>query len=1045
MNSGALVSPRLALLGMQLLSCLCSTLEDHHHYLGHRFEPQHDQTFHDDTSVLEIPGHLMLGALFPIHKQGRPCGEIQKEDGIQPLEALLFTVDQINKDKSLLPNITLGVKAVDSCDNPVYAAEKSLGLIKGFIARESNLTSTLSQFPEAWSKQERPGNENIVGLIGAQTSPVSVQIANLGRLFKIPQVSYLSTSVALCNRQEYPYFFRTVPSDIYQAQAIGDLLKRFNWKYASIVHSDSEYGTKGYQALVDYVSKTKEVCLADPITIYNAHFKDEDYKDAILQLLQRNSMSRVVIVFADRVPAGKLLEAAKTLRVKGRFIWIGSDAWASRESVVEKREEIVEGAIAVQPLRKDLPGYHEYFSQLIEKPNQRNPWFDEYLRHYHNCSNLKDVQGIESCSLVKNRISHPNQLYIHFVRDAVYAFAHALHNLYKDSCKDFLNGEKGRGLCPEFRQRVFRELPEYLKHVDFMDVDNHKFHFYGEHKHDGPPRYSIINFQRRPHSNFYDWHNVGTFHNGEFTEFDESFYETFKSDTSIMKCSRPKCEKSAIMVQKTEDLCCWHCIACNDRQKKVSDYECETCPLGEQSDGINRTDCVLIPETYLDYTNKWAIGAIIFASFGIVLTIVTAYVLWKYWDTPVVKACGRELSLMLLLGTFFSFTTTFSIVAKPSDWNCGLMRFCIGFSYTICYAAVVTKANRVSRIFNANRHPRFTSPFSSLVIAFGLVSVEIMVNIIWLLVEPPTTVHIMSDPHKRILVCRGLNDSFMTGLIYPFFLIMCATLYAFKTRKCPGGFNETRFIFFANTVTSIHWFAYVPLYLVSTDHEIRAVILAFSLSLSGIVQLGCLLCPKLYTVIFKPEKNTRVNVMKQQRSHLSYAVPDTPPNSVAMNTHPSQQMQLQHPSQYPNPSTQLQPQLPPSQYELLVTHSGSRVEPARLVHSASAIVTSNRASNATPESLHSCQFTWSSQNRPRTRSSSVCKGTQTYHPETSGRSVVFSVSMASSNTLNNMREEFHGSLATHDSDSSDLDRFVAEVDYNDQDCDEGSSKSDDDT
>ena len=88
----------------------------------------------------------------------------------------------------------------------------------------------------------------------------------------------------------------------------------------------------------------------------------------------------------------------------------------------------------------------------------------------------------------------------------------------------------------------------------------------------------------------------------------------------------------------------------------------------------------------------------------------------------------------------------------------------------------------------------------------------------------------------------------MAGLVYPFFLIVLATFYAFKTRKCPGGFNETRFIFFANPVTTIHWFAYVPLYLASTDNEIWAVILAFSLSMSGIVQLCCLIMPKLYVV-----------------------------------------------------------------------------------------------------------------------------------------------------------------------------------------------------
>ena len=109
----------------------------------------------------------------------------------------------------------------------------------------------------------------------------------------------------------------------------------------------------------------------------------------------------------------------------------------------------------------------------------------------------------------------------------------------------------------------------------------------------------------------------------------------------------------------------------------------------------------------------------------------------------------------------------------------------------------------------------------------------------------------------------------MTGLFFPFLLIISATLYAFKTRKCPGGFNETRFILFTNCINTIHWLAFVPLYLVSTDHKIRAVILAYSLSLSGIVQLGCLVFPKLYTVLFKVSPNKVSHVSRDQPCHRS--------------------------------------------------------------------------------------------------------------------------------------------------------------------------------
>ena len=45
-----------------------------------------------------------------------------------------------------------------------------------------------------------------------------LQVANLLRLFKIPQVSYASTSVALSDKTRYGLFARTVPPDNYQAR-----------------------------------------------------------------------------------------------------------------------------------------------------------------------------------------------------------------------------------------------------------------------------------------------------------------------------------------------------------------------------------------------------------------------------------------------------------------------------------------------------------------------------------------------------------------------------------------------------------------------------------------------------------------------------------------------------------------------------------------------------------------------------------------------------------------------------------------------------------
>lgn len=118
-----------------------------------------------------------------------------------------------------------------------------------------------------------------------------------------------------------------------------------------------------------------------------------------------------------------------------------------------------------------------------------------------------------------------------------------------------------------------------------------------------------------------------------------------------------------------------------------------------------------------------------------------------------------------------------------------------------------------------------------------------------------------------------------------FFCVPVAcTIYAVKTRKCPEGFKETRHIAFTNYTTMILWLAFVPLYLASTSNAIRVVTLGLSLSISGLVQLGCLFFPKVYIVLIKPEKNTKELVMAQHRSSSYLPTPATP--VVVLNGNP---------------------------------------------------------------------------------------------------------------------------------------------------------------
>lgn len=62
-----------------------------------------------------------------------------------------------------------------------------------------------------------------------------------------------------------------------------------------------------------------------------------------------------------------------------------------------------------------------------------------------------------------------------------------------------------------------------------------------------------------------------------------------------------------------------------------------------------------------------------------------------------------------------------------------LYRFGAGFCFTVVYAALLTKTNRISRIFNAGKHsakrPSFISPRSQLIICSGLVFIQVTTDL----------------------------------------------------------------------------------------------------------------------------------------------------------------------------------------------------------------------------------------------------------------------------------------------------------------------------
>lgn len=116
----------------------------------------------------------------------------------------MYAIDLINKDATLLPTIKLGAILLDSCSSNTHALNQSLEFVRAWSPtldpmREHTLEESYFFCDDGSQPKPKDDLHHLVGVVGGSYSEVSLQVANLLRLFDIPQVSsLLSAAIACC-------------------------------------------------------------------------------------------------------------------------------------------------------------------------------------------------------------------------------------------------------------------------------------------------------------------------------------------------------------------------------------------------------------------------------------------------------------------------------------------------------------------------------------------------------------------------------------------------------------------------------------------------------------------------------------------------------------------------------------------------------------------------------------------------------------------------------------------------------------------------------
>ncbi|KAF0029971.1 hypothetical protein F2P81_016702, partial [Scophthalmus maximus] len=203
--------------------------------------------------------------------------------GFRQAQTMAFAIHEINRNSNLLPNVTLGYSLYDNCRTLGIGFRAALSLASG---KEDQVTL----------HEPCVGTPPVLGIVGDSSSTRCIAISTVLGLYRVPMVSYFATCSCLSDRQKFPSFFRTIPSDAFQVRAMIQILKRFGWTWAGLLISDDDYGVHAARSFHSDLAPSGGGCLA-----YTEILPWGDNPDELRRIVNvmKKSTARVVIVFAQ--------------------------------------------------------------------------------------------------------------------------------------------------------------------------------------------------------------------------------------------------------------------------------------------------------------------------------------------------------------------------------------------------------------------------------------------------------------------------------------------------------------------------------------------------------------------------------------------------------------------------------------------------------------------------------------------------------------------------------------------------------------------------
>ncbi|XP_078524817.1 extracellular calcium-sensing receptor-like [Lissotriton helveticus] len=822
-------------------------------------------------------GDILVGGVFAIHdaREYEPLNFSQEPavttcqtfvfETFQWLQAMVFTIEEINRNPDLLPNITLGFQIHDSCMVMQRLLEGSLWM----------LTGQDEPIPNYKHWKSHP----LAGIIGDAISTSSVVMARILGLYRYPQISYSASSPLLSDRNQFPSFFRTIPSDDFQSRGLVELVIHFGWTWVGLLADDDEYGQQGIHILQEELFKAG-ICVAFSENILTTRADKNAFH--IVQVIKR-ATANAIVIFSNGINLVVVLNEMLRQRVAGKT-FIATEGWSTMAFLSdEKYSEILTGSIGFDIYSEEMPHFKEYLSNLYPSSSLDNMFLREFWEEAFSCkfqqdpgtpsaqdNNTKICSGGEKLDtlLINHRevssFALPYKIY-----NAVYAIALSLHDM--SSCQS-TGGPFIQGACADNVGFQPWQLLHYIKNVRLQGGG--KGAFFDENG-NPPALYDIVSWQKN-HQGTLRQVKVGRYDssalpgetlliNGSAIRWNEG--ERGGTRVPISMCS-PRClPGSRKVAKKGEPTCCFLCVPCpqGEISTQTDSIECYKCPW-DQWPNKNQNCCIPKIIEFLHYDEPTGATLQATSIFFSMIPVAILGLFIYYRKTPIVKANNCNLSYLLLMSLTLCFLCSLAFIGSPTPVKCLLRQAAFGITFAFCVSCILAKTIMVVIAFNATKPnsdlKRWVGPHLSYTLIGICTLIQVILCTSWLTLFPPfPQYNMLSKPGLLIHECNeGSATAFWCMLGYLGFLALKSFTVAFLARKLPNSFNEAKYITFSMLAFLSVWLSFIPAYL-STTGKYMVAMEIFAILSSSSSLVSCIFFPNCYIILFRSDMNTKEYLM----------------------------------------------------------------------------------------------------------------------------------------------------------------------------------------